>query len=440
MKISEAKLQIVKEAMDRVTEWALNTLIRLKTKSSTLLMWLKSCDSDHPYPQPFRLPQEPTTVKRYVNHWKQFMFYIIRTSLLDESIRDQAYGIHFTEYQLQIIRQLLEMLNTWNEDQDKHRCEEEEDDDYEDEEDIDFLQYDPDEDDDEDEEGENVDFGDDAEVNDEYSLFLTQVAEKLMQLSIAFITQRFPEGDDLHSPLVHFADVMGISNRFGRFNEAYNYTSYVAGLIWMSRLLVMEYALPSREYAILGWPSHEAYENKGERLRLLHRDHLIQGSFSPMNRLIRVLAIGKETVKSIGRPCLLDWDPDYKGVKIKDIYLQLDAFKQFVQDGIKSTETILREQLFFGMDLPTIDLKSIKDEYGKVEPEYSFLKGSADVLPNGCKFMFNLMKSADPSKHLIDAQGRWNMLKVMEYLKGHKKVLRKLMKGILPVSNSFLLI
>ena len=101
------------------------------------------------------------------------MFYIIRTSLLDESIRDQAYGIHFTEYQLQIIRQLLEMLNTWNEDQDKHRCEEEEDDDYEDEEDIDFHQYDPDEDDDKDEEGENVDsvndLGDDAELNEENS-------------------------------------------------------------------------------------------------------------------------------------------------------------------------------------------------------------------------------------------------------------------------------
>jgi len=129
MKISEPKLQIVKEAMDRVTEWALNTLTRLKMKSSTLLMWLKSCDSDHPCPQPFRLPQEPTTVKRYVNHWKQFMFYIIHTSLVDESVGDQVYGIRCTEYQLQIIRQLLEMLNEWDEDQGKYRSEEEEDDD-----------------------------------------------------------------------------------------------------------------------------------------------------------------------------------------------------------------------------------------------------------------------------------------------------------------------
>src|SRR5579859_6589118 len=78
---------------------------------------------------------------------------------------------------------------------------------------------------------------DDAELNADYSLFLTRLAEKLMQLSIAFITQYFPEGDDLYSPLVHFVDVIG--NASGRFNQAYHYTSYVAGLMWVSQLLVM---------------------------------------------------------------------------------------------------------------------------------------------------------------------------------------------------------
>src|SRR5436190_727328 len=82
-----------------------------------------------------------------------------------------------------------------------------------------------------------------------------------MELSIAFIVQYFPSVDDLYSPLTHFTDIMGISNRLGRFNEPYNYTSCVAGLIWMCRLLTMEYALPSREYITLGWRSHEAYYN-----------------------------------------------------------------------------------------------------------------------------------------------------------------------------------
>jgi len=415
-------------------------------------MWLKSCHRDDPNRRPFRLPQEPTTVKRYVNHWKQFLFYVLRTSLLDESIREEVYGIHFTESQLAIIRQLLEMLKECDDDDEDggdERCRLEEkdddDDDYEDDED-DLYQYDSDDDDDGDEDDEEekenenlyesdsgIDHVDDDD--EEYSLLLTRIAEKVMQLSIAFITQYFPEGDDLHSPLMHFADVMGISNRTGRFNEAYNYTSYIAGLMWVIRLLMMEYALPSRAYITLNWPSHEVYENKGERLKQFHRDHLVHGSFSPMHRLISILAFGKETIKAVGRPSLLMWDSDYQGVKVKEVHLRLDAFKQFVQDGIKSTERLFQEQLFFGMNLPMVDLGKIDDVMDFIKPGYSFMKESEAKLPNGREFMFNLMKSADSSKQLIDAQGRWDTIKVREYLKAKKKGLKKLMKGI---TQSFL--
>ena len=159
-----------------------------------------------------------------------------------------------------------------------------------------------------------------------------------------------------------------------------------------------------------------------------------------MNRLIYVLAFGKETIKAVGRPGLLVWDPDYQGVKVKEVHLRLDAFKRFVQDGIKSTEEFLKEQLFFGMNLPKIDLKKIDDVLGNTEPSYSFLKESAVFLPNGCEFMLNLMKSADPSKRLIDAQGHWDTVKVREYLKGKKRFQRKLMKGIAQKFLKFILL
>src|SRR5271169_3667646 len=144
MKISEAKLRTVGDAVDKLTQWALSTLTRLTRSSNTLLLWLKSCGSDDPYRRPFRLPQEPTTVKRYVNHWKWFLFYVLRTSLLDESIRDRVYGIQFTEGQLVIIRELLEMLNEYDEDGDERRSGEEDDDYEDDEEDDDLDPYDSD--------------------------------------------------------------------------------------------------------------------------------------------------------------------------------------------------------------------------------------------------------------------------------------------------------
>ena len=241
-------------------------------------------------------------VKRYVNHWKQFIFYVLHTSLLDEPICEWMYGIRFTEDQTVIIRQLLEILDAYDENEDGYQFGE--DDDDIDEEDEDFHRYDPDEDDEEDEifEESNVRevfVDDEIDVDEEYSSFLTRVAEKIMQLSIAFITQHFPSGDNLHSPLVHFTDVMGISNRYVRFNEAYNYTSYIARLMWMCRFLIMEYALPSQEYTTLGWPSYEAYE-QGERLKWIHHDCLVLGSFKPMNRLIQVLDFGQEMIKKVG--------------------------------------------------------------------------------------------------------------------------------------------
>ena len=256
MKISESKLLIVSEAMEKLIQWASKTLRRLTRESSSLVTWLRSCHSCRPNPFPFRFPQEPTTVKRYVNHWKQFIFYVLHTSLLDEPIHERMYRIRFTEDQLLIIRELLDILDEYDHENEDGQQFEEEDDDI-DGEDEDFHEYDPDEEGEDDEiiEESNVReffINDEIDVDEEYSLFLTQVAEKIMQLSIAFITQHFPSGDNLHSPLVHFADIMGISNRYVRFNESYNYTSYVAGLTWICQFLIMEYALPSREYTTLG--------------------------------------------------------------------------------------------------------------------------------------------------------------------------------------------
>ena len=176
-------------------------------------------------------------IKWYINHWKHLFFYVLRTSTLDPSTRDRLYEIQFTDNQLTIIHQLLEILDECDEDdRNGHQFDREDEHDHdhdideEEEEEDDFHLYDPDEDDGEyestDEHGLDEEVMDD-DVSDMYSSLLTRVAEKLMELSIAFITQHFPFGDDLRSPLTHFTDVMGISNRHHRFLEPYNYTSYV---------------------------------------------------------------------------------------------------------------------------------------------------------------------------------------------------------------------
>ena len=83
------------------------------------------------------------------------------------------------------------------------------------------------------------------------------------------------------------------------------------------RLLVMEYALPGREYTSLNWLSHVNYENAGDRMKMIHREYLTRRSFHPADRLLRGLAFGKETVKSTGRLAIVMWDTDYGEMKVK---------------------------------------------------------------------------------------------------------------------------
>src|SRR5437667_6600355 len=133
-------------------------------------------------------------------------------------------------------------------------------------------------------------------------------------------------------------------------------------------------------------------------------------------------------IKKVGRPCMLRWDLDGEGITVKEVHLRLDAFKQFVQDGIESSEEFLREELFFGTDLPTIDLKKINDVMEKKDRFYSFMKESAAQLPNGREYMFNLQKSLGPSKQLIDEQDTYEGEKLERYLKAQRQVQTKLMK------------
>lgn len=69
----------------------------------------------------------------------------------------------------------------------------------------------------------------------------------------------------------------------------------------MGRLLLLEYAIPKREYKTLRWPSRQAYEDHGWRLEDVRRPHMIEGSYSPISNLVALLAYGKYVAKAEDR-------------------------------------------------------------------------------------------------------------------------------------------
>ena len=71
----------------------------------------------------------------------------------------------------------------------------------------------------------------DIMIDNNYSMCLICVVEKVTELFIAFIIQYFLEGDDLNNRLTHFVDILNISNKCGKFQKPYNYTLYITILI-----------------------------------------------------------------------------------------------------------------------------------------------------------------------------------------------------------------
>jgi hypothetical protein len=80
---------------------------------------------------------------------------------------------------------------------------------------------------------------------------MLNLSEALFQLSMMFWTHQGPAGDMTSSILVHFTAVLGIHRHSLAYRSAYNLTSGFAYLMWIGRLLFLEYALPLYTYATL---------------------------------------------------------------------------------------------------------------------------------------------------------------------------------------------
>ncbi|EWZ28041.1 uncharacterized protein FOBCDRAFT_277492 [Fusarium oxysporum Fo47] len=71
-----------------------------------------------------------------------------------------------------------------------------------------------------------------------------RLPEVLFQLSMMFWTHEDPAGNMSSSVIVYYTAVIGIQRRSLAFNSVHNSTSELAALIWVGRLLFLEYVLP----------------------------------------------------------------------------------------------------------------------------------------------------------------------------------------------------
>jgi hypothetical protein len=137
--------------------------------------------------------------------------------------------------------------------------------------------------------------------------------EALFQLLAMFWTDVSTNGPVEGKAIVHFSGVLGIHPHELAFRTAYDYTPYLSALIWIGRLVILEYALPLREYGTLKvpWPARATYQDQGRRLCAEIRPKYLQrGSFSPMGYLIERLQHGRAIARREGARTNISWSVD----------------------------------------------------------------------------------------------------------------------------------
>ena len=83
---------------------------------------------------------------------------------------------------------------------------------------------------------------------------LAALVENLFQLCMMFWTDLHTNGVSSCSAIVHYFEVLGIHLYELAFRGAYDYTPYLSALIWVGRLLILEYSLLLRVYQHLTCP------------------------------------------------------------------------------------------------------------------------------------------------------------------------------------------
>jgi hypothetical protein len=78
----------------------------------------------------------------------------------------------------------------------------------------------------------------------------------VFQLLVMFWTDLSADGVLEGKAIIHFSGVLGIHSYKLAYRTASDYTLYLSALLWVGRLVILEYALPLRAYTALDvlWP------------------------------------------------------------------------------------------------------------------------------------------------------------------------------------------
>ncbi|OAF55127.1 hypothetical protein VC83_08395 [Pseudogymnoascus destructans] len=378
----ETKLQRLLRAWDRILERCLDTLANMDHKD--VLKWWASPKNEVASQHPFELHQSVQSVHKCSAVWQRFICYMMRTATVDWE-DDTETGVEFTHAQWQSIQQI-------------HT----------------HLQTEPNNEDDQD----------------------PLLTAELMRLCMLVVMQDTSKIGLYESPLMHYLAVRGIDPLTKSLYPPLAYTPILGRVLWITRLLMLEIAVPLEPWPELRLQSKEDIESIPERIHKLRRTHLCEGSFSPTSSILSQLAMGKKYNQLHESPANIHWSRDEQTIYYLGMGVELEKVREMCHDLIGLLQRLLYN-LAFDSELPMVDLSQIVDSMAWNtkfrQSEYSFINHVKNRERTDVGYQYLLKRARKGSKEwqLLQRAGdgsyKWNDSQKQAYLNQERQFLRKLM-------------
>ena len=409
---SENRMRVLMRAVDDMFDRAENTLESTPYQSRC---WLTSYRQGMFRHRPLRI-MSAATARGYKSKWKKFICYIFRAFDLDPSLRREIHSVPLGSDDKQMMREVFHLASAIvdsgeREDHDAaESASAHHSDNIDDAEDQDCKNYrgnissctnssDCDSDcayspsencssEEEDQDDISQDDGEDEfmQCDDISDLGVgqptfqlprglrLQLLEALLQLSMMFWTYQSQDGAMTSSTIVHFAAVLGVHPSSLAYRNAYDYTPDLAALVWVGRLLFLEYSLPKFGYDTLlyRWPCRAEYSSHPERLEAIRSKYMLRGCYTPLAELIELKAFGKSIIRREGARATLTWAPDGSSFTIGNHkVIRLSDFCSTYHTAITQVQDLVTE-LMLGWS-PQVSVSAIQDDLACHTPGWSFL-------------------------------------------------------------------
>lgn len=378
-------------------------LRKLETTPELFCCWLQSFNNMDFRPKPFTALERPASQRRYISYWKQFLCFVFRAWRTERLLRSQIYDIQFSAAQEALLARVWALLGQnlgagWDQDRDLEaelddalagsgpESEDDLEEDLGQEWESELEQQSELELGLEDElesevesapggkgQGQESDLDNEPELKLEGPGLYHDLTERIFQLSCAFWTDLAKTGRTLDLPLVYFIGVLGIQRKGLNYRTAYLFTTRLAGLAWIGRLLMLEYALPQDAYRTLGWPDCSACPDQLDRLQRIPRRYLCRGGRHAMAHTLELLFKGRSIAKKEGARASLSWSSNEQLLQIDDIgTFSMSQFRTMVWVTIQDCQRLLQELMFEWR--PAVDILAVQDNLSNAKAGWPFLK------------------------------------------------------------------